>query len=161
VVLVVDTVGELGTLYAAAQAVLVGGSLVPFGGHNVIEPAALGLPVLVGPHHDNFAGIVASFRARGALTVVRDAGELAVAVGALRAHPAACRAQGARALRTAQENSGASVRTLAALRGLVESVDATRSRAAEHRSGRMLEALPQLLNAAETAAPEVPPARSR
>ncbi len=52
--MILDTVGELAQLYALAEVVFVGGSLVPIGGHNVLEPAMRGKPVLVGPHTSNF-----------------------------------------------------------------------------------------------------------
>lgn len=77
-----DTVGELPLFYAAADVAFVGGSLTPVGGHNVLEPAALGLPVLTGPHTFNFAEITAMLAEAGAVGVVRDAAELACAVEA-------------------------------------------------------------------------------
>ncbi len=52
-VLLLDTLGELMTFYAIADVAFVGGSLVPIGGHNLLEPAALGLPILTGPHNFN------------------------------------------------------------------------------------------------------------
>ena len=75
----VDAVGELGALYAIAQAAFVGGSLVPVGGHNVLEPAALGVPVLFGPHTDHVSGPAESLVAAGGARRVRDARELASA----------------------------------------------------------------------------------
>jgi 3-deoxy-D-manno-octulosonic-acid transferase len=71
-VLLVDTLGELTIMYAAADVAFVGGSLVPVGGHNLLEPAALGLPVLSGPHQDNNREIAKMLLARGAVTVVAD-----------------------------------------------------------------------------------------
>ena len=56
-VFICDTMGELLLLYAASDVAFVGGSLVPVGGHNVLEPAALGLPILVGPHTFNFEAV--------------------------------------------------------------------------------------------------------
>ena len=78
-VYVVDSMGELPRHYAAADVAFVGGSLLPFGGHNVLEPAVLGRPVLVGPHTFNFTDIVALLSAAGALVVVDDASQLAAA----------------------------------------------------------------------------------
>ncbi len=84
-VYLVDTMGELPRHYAAADVAFVGGSLLPFGGHNVLEPALLGRPVLVGPHTFNFTEIVRLLGAAGALLVVDDAQQLAqAAVGWLR-----------------------------------------------------------------------------
>ena len=65
-----DTLGELATLYAAGHVAFVGGSLVPLGGHNVVEPAALGKPVLCGPSLDNFSDVAEPLLAVGALSVV-------------------------------------------------------------------------------------------
>jgi 3-deoxy-D-manno-octulosonic-acid transferase len=75
-VLLVDTLGELLDFYAAADVAFVGGSLVPIGGHNLLEPAALGLPILTGPHTANSADIASMLVTRGAAEVVNDADEL-------------------------------------------------------------------------------------
>ena len=76
-VLLVDTVGELAALYASADVAFVGGSLVPIGGHNLLEPAALGLPVLTGPSHANAKDIAQLLLQQGAVLEVADAQELA------------------------------------------------------------------------------------
>lgn len=76
-VLFVDTVGELLTLYASADAAFVGGSWVPIGGHNLLEPAALGLPVLTGPSYFNGQEIAQLLLARGAALEVKSAQDLA------------------------------------------------------------------------------------
>ena len=72
-VLLVDTVGELAALYAAADVAFVGGSLVPIGGHNLLEPAALGVPVLTGPSQANARDIARLLIERGAVREVADA----------------------------------------------------------------------------------------
>jgi 3-deoxy-D-manno-octulosonic-acid transferase len=77
-----DSMGELGLFYAAADLAYVGGSLVPTGGHNLLEPAAAGLPVLAGPHTFNFAEVTRLLADRGALRQVEDADALAAWVGA-------------------------------------------------------------------------------
>jgi len=79
-VIVLDTVGELAQLYSIADVVFVGGSLMPLGGHNMIEPALRGKPVLFGPHTSNFREAAAILLAGGGGQVVRDAGELATAL---------------------------------------------------------------------------------
>ncbi len=90
-VLLVDTIGELAALYASADVAFVGGSLVPIGGHNLLEPAALGLPVLTGPSYFNSKEIAQLLLARGAaLRGARCAQELAAALQRLLG--AACRA---------------------------------------------------------------------
>jgi 3-deoxy-D-manno-octulosonic-acid transferase len=87
-VLLVDTLGELASMYAAAQLAFVGGSLVPVGGHNLLEPAALGLPVLCGPYQANNKDIAALLLASGAALEVKDADELGAALVRLAADAA-------------------------------------------------------------------------
>ena len=82
-VLLLDTMGELLDFYAAADVAFVGGSLVPVGGHNLLEPAALGLPVLAGPAQFNSPDVAAALAQQGALITVHDAAELAAALGNL------------------------------------------------------------------------------
>jgi 3-deoxy-D-manno-octulosonic-acid transferase len=86
-VLLADTVGELALLYACADVAFVGGSLVPIGGHNLLEPAALGLPVLTGPSYRNSEEIAQLLLARGAAMQVNSAAELAAALQRLLADP--------------------------------------------------------------------------
>jgi len=74
---VVDTLGELGLVYRVARAAFVGGSLVPRGGHNPVEAARLGCPVLMGPHAANVAGLAEPLARAGALATVADAPALA------------------------------------------------------------------------------------
>jgi len=111
-VLLVDSVGELAMLYAAADAAFVGGSLVPIGGHNLLEPAALGLPVLTGPSHANGEEIARLLLAEGAALEVRDARELAAAVGRLLADPQERRRMGDIGRRIVESNRGAVARLL-------------------------------------------------
>ena len=75
-VVILDTVGELAALYALAEVVFVGGSLVPVGGHNVLEPAMRGKPVLVGPHTSNFREAAELLERSGGGLVVKDGPEL-------------------------------------------------------------------------------------
>lgn len=82
-VVVLDTVGELAQLYAVAAVVFVGGSLVPVGGHNVLEPALRGKPVLFGPHMENFREPAALLQSVGAGLLVRDAAALGRELGRL------------------------------------------------------------------------------
>jgi len=86
-VLLVDTLGELLDFYAAADVAFVGGSLVPIGGHNLLEPAALGLPILTGPYNGNGPDIAKLLIERGAAEVVHGAEELGTRVAALLADP--------------------------------------------------------------------------
>ena len=80
-VLLVDTLGDLPALYRDARVAFVGGSLVPVGGHNLLEPAAAGVPVLFGPHVDHVAEPAAALERAGGGRRVRDAAELAAALG--------------------------------------------------------------------------------
>jgi 3-deoxy-D-manno-octulosonic-acid transferase len=76
-VLLLDSLGELAGLYAVARGAFVGGTLVPTGGHNPLEPAAAGVPVACGPSMENFREIAAAFDTEGAWRRVSDASELA------------------------------------------------------------------------------------
>ena len=71
--MLLDSLGELLDFYAAADVAFVGGSLVPIGGHNLLEPAALGVPILTGPNNSNSAEVARLLIARGAAEVVHDA----------------------------------------------------------------------------------------
>jgi 3-deoxy-D-manno-octulosonic-acid transferase len=86
-VVVLDTIGELAMLYAIADVVFVGGSLVPMGGHNVLEAAQRRKPVLIGPHTTNFRESAGLLEAAGAAVVVRDANDLSRELRRLLADP--------------------------------------------------------------------------
>ena len=111
-VLLLDTVGELAGLYGASDLVFVGGSLVATGGHNPLEPASCGVPVLFGPHMENFREIAALFLSSGAGAMVEDAAGLAAAVGALAASQASRIEMGRRGTALLRECSGATERHL-------------------------------------------------
>ena len=98
-VLLVDTVGELTTLYASSDLAFVGGSLVPVGGHNLLEPAVLGVPVITGPHTANAKDIARLLILGGGAVEVADSQDLAKAVRRLLQDPAARE----RAVRSARE----------------------------------------------------------
>jgi 3-deoxy-D-manno-octulosonic-acid transferase len=106
-VLVGDTMGELLFLYALADIAFVGGSLVPNGGHNLLEPAALDKPVLSGPHLFNFLEIAALLRDAGALEEIADAHGLAAAVQRLVEQPEQAKAMGDAGLAVMKANQGA------------------------------------------------------
>ncbi|MDX1569420.1 MAG: lipid IV(A) 3-deoxy-D-manno-octulosonic acid transferase [Xanthomonadales bacterium] len=109
---VVDTMGELLRFYAAADVAFVGGSLAYVGGHNVLEPAALGLPVLVGPHTFNFSEITELLLDRGGAERVHDADELATELRLLRQDETRRRRMGDAAFTLVKENRGALQHTL-------------------------------------------------
>jgi 3-deoxy-D-manno-octulosonic-acid transferase len=112
-VLLGDTVGELVLLYACADVAFVGGSLVPVGGHNLLEPAALGLPVLTGPSYVNSKEIGQLLLARGAALQVGSAAELAAVLKGLLADPAERRRIGAGGQEIVAANRGSVERLLA------------------------------------------------
>ena len=111
-VLLGDTMGELLFLYALADSAFVGGSLVPNGGHNLLEPAALAKPVLSGPHLFNFLEIAALLREAGALEEVDDAQGLAVAVQRLFELPQDAQHMAQAGLKVMRANQGALQRLL-------------------------------------------------
>jgi 3-deoxy-D-manno-octulosonic-acid transferase len=115
-VLLVDTLGELLSFYAAANVAFVGGSLVPIGGHNLLEPAALNRPIITGPHNFNAADIAENFLASGAAVQVESATELGSAVLDLLTNAARRDQMIARAHGILQINRG----TLARLLTLIE-----------------------------------------
>jgi len=112
-VLLVDTVGELATLYASADVAFVGGSLVPTGGHNLLEPAALGLPVLTGPSYFNGKEIAQLLLARGAALEVENAADLAAVLQRLLAQPAASKQIGSIGKEIIAANHGSVAKLLA------------------------------------------------
>ena len=114
-VVVLDTVGELAALYQLAAVAFVGGSLVPSGGHNPIEPARFGVPVLAGPHLRNFASIYSHFTSAGAARVVRDETELTHALCAWLTDTVAARAAGDAGRQLLLRHAGATARTVDAL----------------------------------------------
>jgi 3-deoxy-D-manno-octulosonic-acid transferase len=86
-VLLLDSIGELLEFYAAADVAFVGGSLVPVGGHNLLEPAALGVPVITGPEQFNSPDVARALERQGALITVHNAAELATALAGLLGDP--------------------------------------------------------------------------
>lgn len=112
-VLLVDTLGELLSFYAAANVAFVGGSLVPIGGHNLLEPAALNRPIIVGPHTFNAADIARNFLESGAAVQVESATQLGAAVLDLLTNAARRDQMIARAHEILERNRGALARLLA------------------------------------------------
>lgn len=108
--LVVDVLGKLRPLFAASDAAFVGGTLVPVGGHNLLEPAAAGVPVLFGPHTGSIQGPAEALERSGGFRV-GGAKELAERLGALLASPELKADAGRRARETAADFAGAADRT--------------------------------------------------
>ena len=125
---VLDTIGELAALYQIATAVFVGGSLVPAGGHNILEPALYGKPIVVGPHMENFKEIAETFLANSAAIQVRTGRELEEQVVALLGDPVRRARLGAAARALIDANRGAKDRTLAVIADLLPPGKSTRAR---------------------------------
>lgn len=125
IVLLIDSIGELSSLYALADLAFVGGSLVPRGGHNIIEPAQHGVAILVGEHTENFRDIVELFKSQNAVRVVNSA-NLSATILEFLADDEARGALGRRAAETLKSQQGATQFTLAKIRGLLDrSAEAT------------------------------------
>jgi len=119
-IVLIDTTGELARLYSLATVVFVGGSLVEHGGHNMIEPAALGKPVVFGPHTRNFRETVEMLLSRRAAIQVDGPGSLAAALDKLLADPN-CRAElGANAKKLVEDSKGATERNFQAIRPFLD-----------------------------------------
>jgi 3-deoxy-D-manno-octulosonic-acid transferase len=114
-ILLVDRIGLLEDFYAAGDVAFVGGSLVPHGGQNMLEPAAYGKAVVVGPHTGNFRTDVALLLEGQALVQVADPAGLRRELAALLADPQRAAAIGMRAQELIERNHGATERTLALL----------------------------------------------
>ena len=118
-VLLGDTMGEMLLFHAAADVSYIGGSLVPLGGQNLLEAAAVGTPVVFGPHMFNFSDISRMALERGAGRQVQDTDELASAVADYLKNPVTRRVAGEAGQRMVAENRGALAKTLALLRPLL------------------------------------------
>lgn len=119
-VLLVDTVGELLQFYAVADLIFVGGSLVPIGGHNILEAALLKKPVLFGPHMHNFKEISRLLVKAGGGLVVADGEEFFRVATNLLEEPERCQEMGAKGYALLQDNRGATERTLHAIERIME-----------------------------------------
>ncbi|HEV2398490.1 MAG TPA: 3-deoxy-D-manno-octulosonic acid transferase [Candidatus Sulfotelmatobacter sp.] len=128
-VLLLDTIGELAALYSLADVAFVGGSLVPRGGHNIIEPAQHGVAVVTGNHTENFRDIVSLFQSRDAVRIV-GVSELPLTLMHLLEHDAERMALGRRAKETILSQMGATSRTVEALKALLPGQAEMRSDAA-------------------------------
>lgn len=117
-VVLLDTIGELSQVYARADIAFVGGSLQPYGGHNILEPAYWGKPLLFGPHMDNFP-MASDFIREGAGIEIRGAGELAAAVEDILGDVKKRERIGQRAKKIVEENVGAVEKALQLVRSIL------------------------------------------
>jgi 3-deoxy-D-manno-octulosonic-acid transferase len=119
-VILLDTIGELAAIYGLADITFVGGSLVPKGGHNIIEPARHGVAIVVGNHYDNFRDIIWLFQMQDAVRIVGPA-ELPLVLMDLISNQAERKALGARAAEVLRSQAGATEKTFSALEKLLPS----------------------------------------
>lgn len=119
-VIVLDTLGELAALYRLCTVAFVGGSLVPIGGHNILEPAMYAKPVLFGPYMQHFPDLAALLCEAGGALQVRNAEALFLHLKRLLTTPGECEAMGQRALQALQANQGALERTTTAVMAVLQ-----------------------------------------
>lgn len=120
-ILILDTIGQLAGCYCLATVVFIGGSLVARGGHNPIEPAAVGVPVLFGPHMEDFAEIAATLVQRGAALEVDSGVALETTLARILTDPGLHQAMGGAALAVVSANQGVVRRHLEAIGAILSS----------------------------------------
>jgi 3-deoxy-D-manno-octulosonic-acid transferase len=130
-VFLLDSIGELASVYSLASVAFVGGSLIPAGGHNPLEPAQFAVPIVMGPYAENFRGMVAVLLERKAIRVTPPE-RLATVFAELLASPLSVQ-MGARAKQVFQEHAGASYVCLRAIREILADVSPSPSRKKDSR----------------------------
>lgn len=119
-VLLIDTIGELGRIYAVGDVIFVGGSLVHHGGHNVLEPAAHAKPILVGPSMENFKDSYSLLSKVGACRMIKNTAELTQATLQIAKDDALRQKMGDASIQVIKENRGAAIRSINFLQNLLE-----------------------------------------
>ena len=119
-VVLLDTIGDLAAVYAIADVAFVGGSLVKRGGHNPLEPAQFGVPVVMGPSFENFRDIVAAMQEASGIRIVKDSDELEAALIELLANREQAKAMGERGRQVFERQQGATARTVMALAAMLQ-----------------------------------------
>jgi 3-deoxy-D-manno-octulosonic-acid transferase len=117
-VLLLDSIGELASVYSVASLAFIGGSLVPSGGHNPLEPAQFAVPILMGPHYENFRNMVGVLKSVQAIEIVARE-NLRTRIAGLLDHPEESAAMGERARAIFDSEAGGTDRTLTSLLQLV------------------------------------------
>jgi 3-deoxy-D-manno-octulosonic-acid transferase len=117
-IVLLDTIGELASVYSLAAVAFIGGSLIPAGGHNPLEPAQFGVPIVIGPHYANFRAIVDDLLAHQALRITNKE-DLAATIIHLLQNPSEAAAMGACARQVFDQQAGATSRCIEALRPLL------------------------------------------
>lgn len=120
-IVILDTIGDLAAVYGVADVAFVGGSLVKRGGHNPLEPAQFGVPVMIGPSYENFRDIVSSMEEANAIRIVQNREELSSAFVELLTHPEEARAMGVRGRTLFEEQQGATGRAVEAIVATIHS----------------------------------------
>jgi 3-deoxy-D-manno-octulosonic-acid transferase len=114
-----DTIGDLAAVYGVADVAFVGGSLVPRGGHNPLEPARFGVPVVMGPSYENFRHIVGKMQEADGIRIVQNGTELSAAIQDLLNNRQAAKAMGERVRKVFEEQQGATARAIEALMKII------------------------------------------
>jgi 3-deoxy-D-manno-octulosonic-acid transferase len=117
-IVLLDTIGELASVYSIASVAFVGGSLIPAGGHNPLEPAQFGVPIVMGPHYANFRAITEDLLTHNAIRIAAPQ-DLATALIEMLQDRTAAEAMGQRARQVFNQQSGATARCITALRELL------------------------------------------
>ncbi len=117
-IILLDTIGELSQIYSRAAVSFIGGSLLPFGGHNIVEPAYWGKPIIFGPHMDNFP-IAEEFLKEGAAITVKDAGDISAALKDLLDNTEKVKQMGQKAKALIDKNTGAVKRAIDLVRSII------------------------------------------
>ena len=125
-ILLLDTIGDLASMYSIATASFVGGSLVPKGGHNPLEPAQFGVPVVMGPSYENFREVVERMLDADGIQIIKDPSQLGPALIHLTTNRATSTAMGERGRKVFEAQSGATGRTVQALLTLLTESTATK-----------------------------------
>ena len=118
-IIILDTMGELPLFYSVATLVFVGGSLIPWGGHNILEPAAFKKPVLFGPYMGNFLEEAALLKASGGAIEVKDAEGLFSAFSELLAHPEKTKSMGEACFQVVKQHLGATEKNIELIKDLI------------------------------------------
>jgi 3-deoxy-D-manno-octulosonic-acid transferase len=121
-IVLLDTIGELASVYSLAAAAFVGGSLIPAGGHNPLEPAQFGVPIVMGPHYANFRAITDDLLAHNAIRIAAKEDLAEALIELLRDRPTA-EAMGARGKQVFGQQAGATGRCVDALRDVLAKGD--------------------------------------
>jgi 3-deoxy-D-manno-octulosonic-acid transferase len=123
-IVLLDTIGELASVYSLASVAFVGGSLIPAGGHNPLEPAQFGAPIVMGPHYFNFRAITEDLLAHNAICIT-ERGNLAKVLVDLLCDRAAAKATGERARQVFASQAGATDRCVEAIEELLSAQNGT------------------------------------